>query len=255
MKKYLFLYATTAVFFSLTACSPHYQLTNIERTRIVIDKRYDVHPDAQAAAFIKPYKHEVDSIMGPVVGKAAHSMRAERPESNLSNLMSDMLIWASKGYGEQPVLAVYNIGGIRSELIQGEVTFGDILAIAPFENKICFITLTGEHLLELFRQIAARGGEGVSHGTELVISRDRKLLSARLHGKEIDPKAEYRIATIDYVAQGNDGMTAFQQGTNLVSPQESKNNTRFILMDYFKTLDAKGIAVSSKVEGRIIIKD
>ena len=238
-----------------TACTSHYQLTGIARSRMVIDSRYDAQPDLQAQTFIAPYKHVVDSVMGPVLGEVAHNMAAKRPESDLSNLLADILVWAAPEYGEQPVLGVYNMGGIRAELAMGKVTYGDVLDIAPFENKISFTTLTGEQLLKLFRQIAHRGGEGVSKGTELVISSKGELLSARLHGKEIDPKADYRVTTIDYLLQGNDGMSAMSEGTNIVSPKEERNNTRFIIMNYFKEKQSKGLVVDSKVEGRIVVRN
>lgn len=233
------------------SCSSHYSLTSVDRSRIVIDKAYDQQPEPQVSAILDVYKLKVDSIMSPVVGTVAHDMAASLPESDLSNLLADILIWASSAYNEKPVFAVYNMGGIRAALTKGEVTYGDVLAVAPFENKIAFTTLTGEKLMMLFTQIAAKGGEGVSRGTELVISRDGKLISARLHGKQIDPKAEYRVATIDYIIQGNDGLTVFKEGTNTVSPQEESNNARVIIVDYFKEKTAKGEAVSSKVEGRI----
>jgi 2',3'-cyclic-nucleotide 2'-phosphodiesterase (5'-nucleotidase family) len=239
----------------LVACSSHYQLTNVSHTRIVVDSRYDTAPDKEAAVFLAPYKQKVDSMMSPVVGILAHDMAANRPESDLSNLLSDILVWAGQSYNEQPALGIYNMGGIRAALTRGEVTYGDVLAVAPFENKICFLTLTGEKLLTLFQQIAARGGEGLSHGVELEITADGKLLSAHLHGKEIDPKASYRIATIDYLSQGNDGMTIFKEGTDLVSPHEEHNNTRFIIMDYFKKKTAQGETISAKVEGRIKVKN
>ena len=240
---------------AMTACTTHYRLTNVSRTRLVVDARYDVQPDAQAEAFLAPYKHKVDSVMGPVVGYAAHNMAAQRPESDLSNLLPDILMWAAKDYGEKPQFAVYNVGGIRSALTKGMVTYGDVLAIAPFENKICFLTLTGDRVTELFEQIAHRGGEGVSHGVELTITSDGKLRSARLNGEPIDPRKTYRIATIDYLAQGNDGLRAFREYTNLNSPQEESNNTRFIIIDYFKSLYEQGLEVSAKVEGRIKIED
>lgn len=244
------------VFGALAAgCSSHYQLTNVSRQRILIDKRYDRQPDAQAAAFIAPYKQKVDSVMSPVMGIAARDMDKYRPESEISNLMADILVWAGKDYGEQPDFGVYNIGGIRAALSKGTVTYGDINDIAPFENKIAFTTLTGEKVIELFQQIAKRGGEGVSHGVELVITSDGKLVSARLNGKEIDPQAKYRAVTIDYIAQGNDGMSAFKDGTNLVSPQNELDNARFIIMNYFKAMHAQGKMVDAQVEGRITIKD
>ena len=156
-----------AVMAMVSACRSHYQLVGVERTRIIVDSRYDQQPDEAAAKFLEPFKRVNDSIMGPVMGAVAHNMHAERPESDLSNLLADILLWAAKDYNEQPVLAVYNMGGIRADLTRGKVTYGDLLDVAPFENKICFVTLSGEHLLELFGQIAHTGGEGVSKAADL----------------------------------------------------------------------------------------
>jgi len=245
------LLATAAV---LTSCKSHYELAGVERTRIIVDSRYDQTQDEEATAFLAPFKRVNDSIMGPVVGVVAHNMHSKRPESDLSNLLADILVWAAKDYGEQPVLAIYNMGGIRADLIKGEVTYGNVLDIAPFENKICFITLTGEHLLELFAQIARTGGEGVSKGTQLVISGDGKLLSARLHGQEIDPQASYRVTTINYLLEGNDKLSAFRKGTDRVAPEDPSNNTRYLIMNYFRDRQARGEVVDSKVEGRIKVE-
>jgi 2',3'-cyclic-nucleotide 2'-phosphodiesterase (5'-nucleotidase family) len=259
MTKTTRIVACSLLFISLTACTSHYKLSSTSRTRIVVDNRYDATHDATADAFIIPYKQKVDSIMGPVVGMVAHDMAAERPERDLSNLLSDVLVWAAKDYNEQPVMGLYNMGGIRAALSKGKVTYGDVLDIAPFENKICFLTLTGEALLEVFQQMAYRGGEGVSKGTELVIEMDKdnehgKLVSARLHGKDIDPKGEYRIATINYLIEGNDGMPSLGKGTNLVAPNDASNNTRFLIMNYFREHQARGEVVDAQIEGRITIK-
>lgn len=230
------------------------QEIKIERSRILVDKHFDRVTDREAEAFIAPYKKTVDSIMSPVIGHVAEYMYAQRPESNLSNLLADIMIWAAKSYKEKPDFSVYNMGGMRAALSAGEVTYGNVLDVAPFENKICFLTLTGKQTMELFEQIASVGGEGVSHGVEMVISRERKLVSVKLNGKEINPNRNYRIATIDYLAQGNDRMEAFKQKTKVNSPQDKSNNMRFIIMDYFKAMEKKGVVVSRKVEGRITVE-
>ena len=237
-----------------SCATKHYQLSGVERSRIIIDSRYDQHPDEVAAKYLAPFKQVNDSIMGPIMGRVAHNMHPDRPESDLTNLLSDILMWSAKDYNEKPDLAVYNKGGVRADLTKGDVTYGDILDIAPFENKICFVTLTGEQLMKLFAQIAKRGGEGVSKGVELVITKDGQLVSARLNGKEIDPKAEYRITTINYLLEGNDGMPAFTEGTNKVAPTEASNNTRYLIMNYFKDKYSRGEIVDAKVEGRIKVK-
>ena len=237
----------------LGSCASHYQVAGIERTRQLIDSRYDAPANEQAAELMRPYKHVVDSMMGPVVGSVARYMAAKRPESELSNLLADVLVWAGDKYGEKPDFGLYNMGGIRAALAKGDVTYGDVLDVAPFENKICFCTLTGEKLLELFRQVASTGGEALSHEVRLTVNSQGQLLSALLGGKEIDPAASYRIATIDYVAQGNDKMVAFLDKTDVNSPQEESNNLRFIIMDYFREQAAKGIVVDREIEGRITV--
>ena len=103
-------------------------------------------------------------------------------------------------------------------------------------------------------QIASVGGEGVSRGVEMVITKDRQLKSVRLHGKEIVPLADYRVVTIDYLAQGNDHMEAFKQKRHMNAPRGKENNSREVIIDYFKTMLKQGKAVDADVEGRIVVE-
>lgn len=249
LKKYLLVALACPLL--LSACKSHYRLASVERTRIVIDKRYDAHPDDAATAFLTKYNQKVDSIKSPVVGRADHYMVAHKPESDESNLLADILVWGGQAFGETPDFGVYNMGGIRAAFAEGDVTFGDVLNVAPFENHICFLTLSGEKTLQLFSEIAHADGEGVSHGVKLVIGKDRELKSATLHGKAIDPKASYRVATLDYLAQGNDHLDAFKAKTDEVSPQGEENDVRHIIVKYFKYMAAQGKAVNAQEEGRI----
>ena len=171
------------------------------------------------------------------------------------NLLPDILMWGAAKYDEKPDFAVYNIGGIRAALAKGTVTYGDVVDVAPFENKICFLTLSGEKVIELFQQIAARAGEGLSHGVQLTITPDSQLVSVTINGSPIDKNRSYRIATLDYLSQGNDGMDAFKSHTNLVSPQSEDNNIRYIIIDYFRDKMAKGQDVDTQLEGRVAVKN
>lgn len=248
MKKTL-LALVLPVALAMAGCRSHYEVSEITRSHILIDSRYDTQ-DTEAHKFLAPYTHKVDSLMSPVVGTVARDLTVRRPEGALSNLLSDILIWGSARFGEHPDFAVYNMGGIRASLAKGKVTIGDVVDVAPFDNKLCLLTLTGAQVTQLFEQIAAVGGEGVSHEVALVISSDHKLVSATVGGKPIDPNASYRIATLDYLAQGNDKLDAFKQKTQLVSPQTEENNVRYIIMDYFRTHGT----VDAAIEGRIKVQ-
>lgn len=248
------LVALASLMMMTTACKSHYKVVSVERSRIVIDDRYDKNPDQQAIDFLKPYKQKVDSVMGPIVGRSAKYMSAKRPESELPNLLCDILVWSSKNYGEKPDFGMHNMGGIRADLPKGDITIGNVIDIAPFENKIAFGTLKGSEVLELFQQVASTGGEGVSGSVRMVISKDFKLISATINGQPIDPNRDYRLVTIDYLLGGTDKMEALKKCRNINSPQEVSNNTRFIIMDYFRDMQKQGKEVTAEIEGRVTIK-
>ena len=244
-----------AIALGFVSCSTHhYTVQSVDYQRVTIDSLFDVAPDAETAKFLAPFKAKVDSLMSPVVGRVACDMEADRPESKLSNLIADILVWAEKDFDEKPVFSVCNMGGMRASLEKGDVTIGDVIEVAPFENKICFMTMKGSQVMTLFEQIAVRGGEGVSHSVRAVISKDGKLKSLKINGEDINPDAEYRIATIDYLAEGNDGMPAFTLGTNRKMLTDKSNNLRFIIMDYFREETKQGRVVDAEIEGRITVE-
>lgn len=249
--------AAAVLALAFASCSTaQYRVASVERSRILIDSRYDNSTDPEVMktnAALLERKKLVDAEMNPVQGYAATDLWVKRPESPLSNLLADILVWSSAKFDEQPDFAIYNVGGIRAALSKGAVTRGNILDVAPFENKICFLTLSGNDVLELFAQIAMRHGEGLSHSLRLTATADGKLVSATVNGKPVDPNADYRVATLDYLAQGNDHMEAFRKKTDVVSPTGEENNVRFLIEQYFKAANAKGEAVSRTVEGRMTI--
>ena len=67
MQKYNVMLAAASMLLVGASCASHYQLASVDRSRLLIDRRYDATPDAAAATFIMPYRHEVDSVMRPVV--------------------------------------------------------------------------------------------------------------------------------------------------------------------------------------------
>ena len=237
-----------------SACQSHYEVASIQRSRILIDSRYDSQPDQKAAEFLKPYKHVVDSVMGPVVGRSAKYMTAQRPEGTLSNLLSDILVWAAKEYNEKPDFGMYNMGGVRADLPKGDVTYGDVLDIAPFENKIAFGTLTGAEVLELFGQMASVGGEGVSSSVRMVITKDGRLESATIDGEPVDPAKNYRLTTIDYLLGGTDKLEALKKCRDINAPKDVSNNSRFVIMNYFRYMQKQGKEVDAQIEGRVVVK-
>lgn len=243
------LYLIWAVCLGTTsgAYAQRYKLGSVRAARYEITAEWDARPDSSVMRLIDPYLLSVDSLMSPVLGESEVEMRADRPESLLSNYVADVLREASRRIGPEADMGLCNVGGLRSAMPQGKVTYGDVLEIAPFENRLCVVSLTGEKLRELMEQIAAVGGEGIS-GASLVITAEGKAGHILVGGKPIDPKRVYTIATLDYLAEGNDRMYALKEH---VKRQDTDIAVRELIMDAIRQTCAQGKKVTSRMEGRI----
>lgn len=252
MKKLVVMYAALIGVLFLMSCSSSYSVASVEGGRIPMTRQYDIDMDEGAVRILEPYKNKIDSMMAPVIGHAAVRLEAYRPESPLSNLIADILVQnAEAKAGIKADVGIMNMGGIRNILNEGEITVGSIYEIAPFQNALVVVSMRGDVLLELFSNIAAAHGEGLS-GAKLVISKEGELISAKVGGKPVQPDKEYHVVTIDYLAEGNDRLDAFKKAFTKTEPENVI--LRDLIIDYVKQCDARGKFVDAEVEGRIVVQ-
>ncbi len=83
----------------------------------------------------------------------------------------------------------------------------------------------------------------------MVISTDRRLLEAKVDGRPVRPDRDYRVATIDYVAEGNDKMTAFKRAKEVHKVPDGL--LREVLMEYVRHCTQAGIQLDAHEERRI----
>lgn len=255
MKRYIFTISFLLIVIATDMeAQTRYTVDAVRGERIEVTKALDGCFPEDIRNIIAPYKAVIDSLTCPVLGRSSMFMDANRPESLLSNWVADVLRESSAsvdGMKRPADIGLCNIGGLRAALPEGNITVGDVMEVAPFENSLCVLTLRGDVLLTLMSQIAASGGEGVSHGVELVADGNGNVISVKLNGKPIKKNKKYTIATLYYLAEGNDGMVALKDAV------EYKNTDvmiRDVLMDFIRSQNEKGKMIGSKMENRIIIE-
>lgn len=243
--------------FLFTSCqSPrevqaNYEVAQIEGTRICIDSIWDTHPDEKAAAILKPYKEKIDEMMYEVIGVSEATMDKGRPESLLSNLVAEVLrLSADRVLKHSADIGIMNMGGLRNILPQGDITVDAVFEILPFENSLCVLTMKGTEMKRLMEVIASLHGEGLS-GAHLEITKDGKLLKATVQGKEIEDDKDYTVATIDYLADGNDGLAPLANADKRECPDGM--TLRGLFLDYVRQQTAAGKKITSKLDGRITV--
>jgi 5'-nucleotidase len=108
---------------------------------------------------------------------------------------------------------IVNSGGLRADLDEGEVTFGEVYDVMPFDNRLVHVRVTGAALREVL-EIGVSGEHGVVQvsGLSFAFDYDREP-GERIVGEVIDagtgeplePARIYRVAVPDFLAEGGDG--------------------------------------------------
>jgi len=208
--------------------------------------------DSQLVRLYLPYKNILEKDMGRVISISEKEMIKDKPESELTNLLADLLLAegqmeAMRNHLEiKPVVSFFNYGGIRTSLPKGDITVGKIFEIMPFENEMVFIQLTGEQLQQFYNALAEKGGDGVG-GVRFIIA-NNKAKDVIIDGEKLNPASKYWMVTNDYSANGGDDMTILAQHSELLT---SGKKLRDVIISNFEVRQKNGAVLTGNLDGRI----
>ncbi|MDR0799171.1 MAG: 5'-nucleotidase C-terminal domain-containing protein [Dysgonamonadaceae bacterium] len=227
-----------------------YEVRSVESARIAIDSTWDAKANPKMLALVESYKKQLDSEMNVEIGTAAQTLEKGFPQSLLSNFTADAMKETANQLWSNVDFAVMNMGGLRVSLNKGPITIGSMYETYPFENQLVLLELQGKDVRSFFEFVAFNGGEGLSNGVRLVV-KNRAIESLEIGGKSLDENKIYRIATIDFLAAGNDHMEALTQAVRVT---DSGRQLRDFMIDYVKNLTLKKQEVNAKLDDRITIR-
>lgn len=235
-----------------TACKSRYCVANISGTRYEITSTLDKNPDERTTQFLQPYTDKVDSIMGQKLGISDQFLTRTGMESLLGNLLTTVLRESASPYfaGKPAQIGIMNIGGIRNDLPKGTITLRDVFEVSPFDNYLCVISVSGRQLLDIFHDLALYK-MCVQGGARVVARHDGSIVSATIDGKAVDPDKTYTLATIDYLAEGNDKLTSMK---HIFGKKITKETLRDCIINYIKEQTASGKHISEQLDGRFVFE-
>lgn len=174
----------------------------------------DIAEDATVAATVASYNDQIDQQMAAVIGQAPKGLSTQGKyvrDCEMGNWAADVM----RAHGKADIGAM-NSGGLRAALQPGAITIGAIYTIFPFDNAVVTVDLDGATIQEILDKAAAtpgRNGNLQYSGLTFRVDKERAV-DVKVNGQPLDPAKRYKVATIDYVAQGNDGHQLFTKGTN-----------------------------------------
>ncbi|WP_054752115.1 5'-nucleotidase C-terminal domain-containing protein [Piscibacillus salipiscarius] len=177
----------------------------VEKTaEVVTVAQHGMEPDPAVASILDKYETLVDDIKNEVIGDAAvpleggYAARGEQGDNPLGNLIADGMKWAMDAD-----MAMMNGGGIRADIDEGPITYGEVFTVQPFGNTLVKAELTGESIIDVLNnQLSEPYGPDYSvAGFSYTWNYDEmEVIDVFLpDGSEIDPNEVYTVVVNNYM--------------------------------------------------------
>jgi 2',3'-cyclic-nucleotide 2'-phosphodiesterase (5'-nucleotidase family) len=225
------------------------ELQSVKRTRYAVTAKYDSLVDPKTVQLIEKYKTQMNKQINEIIGFAPTELVGGIPESPLLNLTADVLRETGSKFTPTRVdVGLMNDGGLRNTIRSGNVTVGNVFEVYPFDNQMVVLSIKGKDLRDLFTYIAKIGGAGVS-GVTLKIQ-NGVIAELYVGASLLNEEKTYTVATIDYLADGNDGMLALKKA---IERKYTGLLIRDVMMDYVRNYTKQGKTIVGNLDGRISI--
>lgn len=235
--KYFLLSVITFLVFNCK--QPKAYLSKIEGKQINIAD--SIISDSQIEAFIKPYREHIENDLDSVLAYSMNTYSKSDGAFNtaLGNFMADAVfdeanpIFNSRT-GKNLDMVILNHGGIRSNILKGNITTRTAFELMPFENSIVVVALKGSQIDSLIDYLSkAKEAHPISK-LKLVINKNFKVIESSINGEKIEQTRTYYVATNDYLYNGGDDMYFFKPNEGIYVLDYKIRNA---LIDNFKEVD------------------
>lgn len=185
----------------------------------LVQRTFEGHVVAEVpriGAALKPYLDQVAAKKKEEVGVRTTDRfrRSYYRESALGDLLTDAMRASMK-----TDFAFLNSGGIRTDLPAGTIVYANMFDVSPFDNFPAVVIMTGAQVRQMLQITSIGGGRGILQTSGLRYTfdeardtdkpapqRNRVTEVTLANGKPLDPAASYRVAMIDFLVTGGEGL-------------------------------------------------
>ncbi|XP_034475422.1 apyrase isoform X3 [Drosophila innubila] len=179
----------------------------------------DVPEDGNVLLALKPWQIELEEQSNRIVAKSRVPLQqseCSRGECNLGNLYTDAMIHAfvkdaspiSPNWSNVTI-ALTSQGNFRVPIPAGEVSYKQLVAMCPWENRLYALNLRGEHLWQLLEDSVS----GLRIVYNLKSEPGQRIVSLKARCahcqvpeyKPLQLDQDYRLVVMEYLANGKNG--------------------------------------------------
>jgi 5'-nucleotidase len=189
-----------------------------KRAEIITTFHEGVEPDPTIAKMVANYESTVEPIVNRVIGSTSVNLTALRNE-NGESILGDLIADAQRESLNTDI-AFMNPGGIRADINPGDITWGEIYTVQPFNNDMVKMTMTGQQIREVLNQqwgakTTMLQISGFTYTWDENAPIGQKVVNILLpDGTQMDPNKSYTVAANIFLSGGGDGFTVFTKAQN-----------------------------------------
>ena len=205
---------------------------------------------------------------------AAWAVRAH--ETNLGDFVADAYLALAWHGGIMADIGLVNGGGIRANIEPGDVTYGNLIDVQPFNNQLAYVDTLGQNILDALEVGASKLPEpsgGLQHAAGLTytvrtdipssvqmpggkfggVAGEYRVRNVLVNGEPLDVNRRYKLVSHTFLlVDGGDGLTMFMNDEAVLLDLDNKALIEYIQYDLKGTIG--GEYADPDGQGRIVIK-
>jgi len=222
-----------------------------DRSSLLLLQEDEFWPDSVIAAYVRSQQDLYEQGFQEVIGTTQTALtRAGVSESPMYNLVTDAMCQRARAD-----FGFNNFGGIRADIKAGPITQEDVFKVLPFGNQVVVFQASGRFLKQIMesklegkqRGLAISGGQIIYNSLQ---PDGDKITRFVINGKPLEAEKIYRIATTDYLMEGNSGLMMLKN-----IPAEQVAYTGILLRDAVIDYIRENSPLKVGIDGRWNKKD
>jgi 2',3'-cyclic-nucleotide 2'-phosphodiesterase (5'-nucleotidase family) len=213
-------------------------------------RKFRKNSDVAEVASVVLAAQPVMAAKKEVIGYSDHEITEGKPESELSNLIIDLVMGEVSEVTGKPVhIGILNFGGIRSDLPAGNILLDDVESMLPFVNYLVYLEHKGSQIRKILESMAPKRFQ-VLGGVKIVVE-DNKISSIEIAGEPLDDEKTYGMASITFLLEGGDGLHLAENAQMIDTLDAIVNEP---VLRHIRKETAAGRKIGYRKDGRITIR-
>ena len=185
-----------------------------------------------------------------IIGYSDHEIKEGRPESELSNMIVDLIMAeVQEVTGRQVHWGMINFGGIRADLPSGNILMDDVESMLPFINYLVYVEHKGDQVRKIIEEMGPRRFQAL--GGVRILVENNQIVSIEIAGEPLDDEKVYGMASISFLLNGGDGIRLAENSLAIETLDAIVNEP---VIKHIKKETAAGRKIGYKKDGRITIR-